>query len=96
MLTTNYLDNDFLYRILTKGTDLRSAKNATFLSNTDGLEVDIDHTDLTMDELRQNFSSFVVIQDGAEVSHDAFNPNFEALALRPIENGHFQVFVARV
>lgn len=96
MVETSFLQDDLVYRLLTRGKDLTSLKNAEFVFDHNNLEVDIDKNELTMDELRQKFSSFIVIQNGVEVSHDAFNPNFEALALRPIQNGHFQVFIARV
>lgn len=93
MISTSFLQDDLVYRLLTRGKDLTSLKNAEFVFVHNNLEVDVDNNELTMNELRQNFSSFIVIQNGAEVSNDAFNPNSETLALLPLENGNSQVFV---
>lgn len=93
----DFLEEDFVYRLLARGNPLTSLKNVEFiLSQSDKLEVDIDQPELTMDELYQMFDSFIVLQAGLPVLRNTFDSSQEALALRKTNDFNlFQVFLVR-
>ena len=91
-----FLEENLVYRLLTRNYSITSWGNVQYIQSHDYLIVDFDQSELAMDQLEQNFDSFLVIQNGIEVSRDSFDSSQETLALQKTENSDlFQIFLVR-
>ena len=92
----SFLEDNFVYKFLTRGNPMLSLKNIEFLMNHEELEAYLDTPEISEKTLLRFWNNFEVVQDGEKVEDLAdFQPHNESLALYPLENGHKDVFLVR-